>query len=416
MANSQILVTGADGRIRLLAAQTGQVGWESAPLQSFSPVAVWNAGAIDAVFVGTLAGDVHRLDHATGVSQAFSDGDGEIVGLAHADDVVYVNAGSTLVAHKPGTGVLWKVQMNDLAWGNPAVANGVVYAGSWDNVLRAIKADGTAAWTSTTFDYWATQPAVVNDVVYATAWEKLIALNAKTGQVLWTSAAPDKGTLLTPVAFENHRLFATTAWGGVFCFDAKTGALIWRTHFGGIPTPATCWNGRVFASAEHGAGDGYLKAFRAADGSLEWTSSQPVSHTGDAVSRAIVDPALYTNYVFVTSQSGYAYAFDQSTGAFGWKAAIGGEDWPLDPVWSDGAFGIPWKHGKVLVDPKALRLKHDLYVKINLPRPQPLRQLEARLRQVGGSFSADERKTALGNLEGFAAVGARIKTALTDER
>ena len=49
----------------------------------------------------------------------------------------------------------WKEAAGDEIYSSPAVANGVVYVGSWDNNLYALNANnGTLAWKYTTRLEW----------------------------------------------------------------------------------------------------------------------------------------------------------------------------------------------------------------------------------------------------------------------
>jgi outer membrane protein assembly factor BamB len=76
---------------------------------------------------------------------------------------------------------------------SPAVANGVVYIGSSDDTLYALKGDtGAELWRFSTLGA-ATSPAVANGVVYVAETDgKVYALNADSGESLWsfTTGAP----------------------------------------------------------------------------------------------------------------------------------------------------------------------------------------------------------------------------------
>jgi outer membrane protein assembly factor BamB len=76
---------------------------------------------------------------------------------------------------------------------SPAAANGVVYIGSSDDTLYALKGDtGAELWRFSTVGV-ATSPAVANGVVYVAETDgKVYALNADNGENLWsfTTGAP----------------------------------------------------------------------------------------------------------------------------------------------------------------------------------------------------------------------------------
>src|SRR6185436_5998470 len=291
--------------VRLLNANSGALGWESPFFYPTSPAIVLKgpSASQDDLFVGDYNGVIHRIDLWSGTEQATFQTSVAVRGLVHSDGVIYANAGASLVAYRidPPT-LLWTRAMNDISWGVPQIANGIIYSGSWDSKLYAIRTDGTPAWISTAYDFWAAEPIVENGIVYARAWEKLVALDAATGSVIWEATTPNGANITGSACYGDGRVYVGTAWGSLLCaFDASNGHLIWSSHFGGHPTPPTYRGGRVFASAENGGGDGYLKSFDAADGHLLWTSQVPVSNSGDAVSRAVFG-GLYDNKVFVVSQ------------------------------------------------------------------------------------------------------------------
>ncbi len=419
MPNSSLIAL-SDFRAVRFSADVGAHGWESANCWPSAPAAVVRAThpVDDHLFVGSALGTIHKLSLRTGKQLAQFPSTGSVVwGLAHAAGVLYVNAGSSLSAYQVaggGAGLLWSHGMGDYSWGSPAVADGIVHAGSWDGKLHALRTDGSVAWISSEFPYFAAEPIVVGGVVYTGAFDRLVALDAATGVVLWTAGSPNGETILSPVAFGDGRIYAATGWGARLCaFDAATGAPLWVTAFGGHPTPPTFWNGRVFASAENGAGDGYLKAFDATDGHLIWTSSVPVSGSGDAVSRAIQEEGFETNHVFVASQNGYVYAFRRSDGAKVWQVGIG-SSWPLDPTWTDAIGELPWKSGYyAAMDPLALILRGDVYVKIKLPYPPPLHKVMVRLRLAAPGFSGDERRRALEQLGVLEEVARSLRQAFS---
>ena len=349
--------------------------------------------------------------------QASFQAGGAVWGLANSDNVIYANAGSSLVAFNiDPANLLWTKGMDNYSWGAPYVSNGIVYSGSWDGKLYAIRTDGTPAWISTAFDFWAAQPIVHNGVVYAAAWEKLVALDAATGNIIWQSATPNGATITSPVGIGDGRIYVGTAWGGLLCaFNITDGKMLWSTNFGGHPTPPTYRGGRVFAAAEHGGGNGYLKAFDAMDGHLLWTSQVPVSDSGDAVSRAVFG-GLYDNRVYVTSQNGNAYAFQRSSGNLSWLAGVGAV-WPNDPKWTQQTEKIPDFDADLgeyrTIDPLALVLRGDIYVKLNLPYPLPLEAVTVRVRQAAHGMNDNQKKMVMKQLSNLDMVSKTLKDAMT---
>src|ERR1035437_8908520 len=77
----------------------------------------------------------------------------------------------------------WSYQTGGYVWSSPAVANGIVYFGSYDNNLYALNAStGVLLWKFVTGSYIFSSPAVANGVVYVGSSDNnLYALNASTG-------------------------------------------------------------------------------------------------------------------------------------------------------------------------------------------------------------------------------------------
>jgi outer membrane protein assembly factor BamB len=82
----------------------------------------------------------------------------------------------------------WSYTTGSSVYSSPAVATGVVYVGSDDNKVYALKAStGALLWSYATGDYVSSSPAVANGVVYVGSWDgNVYALNANTGVLLWS--------------------------------------------------------------------------------------------------------------------------------------------------------------------------------------------------------------------------------------
>ena len=70
---------------------------------------------------------------------------------------------------------------------SPAVANGIVYIGSWDHNVYAFNANtGTKVWNYTTGRWVISSPAVANGIVYVGSLDhNVYTLNANTGTKVW---------------------------------------------------------------------------------------------------------------------------------------------------------------------------------------------------------------------------------------
>jgi len=107
-----------------------------------------------------------------------------------ANGVVYVGSlNDNVYALRASTGaLLWSYTTGNEVWSSPAIANGVVYIGSTDGNVYALKAStGAKLWTYSTNGSVYSSPAVVDGVVYVSSADyNLYALNASSGAKLWT--------------------------------------------------------------------------------------------------------------------------------------------------------------------------------------------------------------------------------------
>jgi uncharacterized repeat protein (TIGR01451 family) len=107
-----------------------------------------------------------------------------------ADGVVYIGTwdGAVLAVRASNGTLLWSYQTGSFITSSPAIAKGVVYIGSWDDNVYALKAGtGAKLWSFTTGDSVESSPAVANGVVYFGSDDfNLYALNAADGHELWS--------------------------------------------------------------------------------------------------------------------------------------------------------------------------------------------------------------------------------------
>jgi outer membrane protein assembly factor BamB len=114
--------------------------------------------------------NAHRLhkqwSFSTGCSGSFCGVDGS---PAVANGVVYVGSiDDNIYALKAATGAkLWSYATGNYVFSSPAVANGVVYVGSEDGNVYGLKAaTGAKLWSYHTGHFVASSPAVVNGMAY----------------------------------------------------------------------------------------------------------------------------------------------------------------------------------------------------------------------------------------------------------
>ena len=89
--------------------------------------------------------------------------------------------------------LVWNYTTGGDVWSSPAVANGTVYVGSYDNNTYALNATtGTKLWNYTTGDNVESSPAVINGTVYVGSNDgNVYALSAATGAKVWSFTTGD---------------------------------------------------------------------------------------------------------------------------------------------------------------------------------------------------------------------------------
>jgi outer membrane protein assembly factor BamB len=233
---------------------------------------------------------------------------------AVADGVLYVGSYTSHVyALSPNTGALLWSYLTGSSVGSPAVANGVVYVGSADSNVYALNAStGTKLWSYTTGGGVYSSPAVVNGAVYVGSDDgNVYALQANTGAKLWSYATGGPVGYSSP-AVADGVVYIGSADYNVYALKAGTGAKLWSYSTGDYvySSPAVA-NGLVY----FGGLDGNLYALDAITGATAWSYN-----TGHAVSSS---PVVADGVVYVGTQGSEVYALHASSGVKLWSVPTG---------------------------------------------------------------------------------------------
>jgi outer membrane protein assembly factor BamB len=152
--------------------------------------------------------------------------------LTLANGVLYVAGGTSslsfVFALNASTGaLLWNSATGDNVDTTPAVANGVVYVGSYNGNVYALNAStGTLLWSYSTGTFVESSPAVANGVVYVgsgvgTVNGNVYALNASTGALLWSYTSGSDSVLSSPTV-ANGMLYVGWGYpGNLYAFGLK---------------------------------------------------------------------------------------------------------------------------------------------------------------------------------------------------
>jgi len=248
----------AQDNLYALDAATGSLLWKY-PGQMYSDGGGAPAVGNGLVYVCTAPG-MTAVNADTG-SLAWVNSSACVTTPAYANGVLYFNSVppgsySELDALDAHTGALLWRHASVGSVNEPAVADGVVYAGSTDHNVYALDArTGDILWTYTAGDWVAATPIVANGIVYVNSGDgfplyALYALNANTGALIWKRQA-------------SNPIYATAAANGVVYFgylsaegaffgaaDGATGTLQWQHVFTDAEfAVAAVANGVLYVSA-----------------------------------------------------------------------------------------------------------------------------------------------------------------------
>jgi glucose dehydrogenase len=191
---------------------------------------------------------------------------------------------------------LWRLQAEGAFTAQPAIARGVVFAGSSDGYLYAVDlGTGRARWRYRAGEEVGTTPAVSGGTVFvATLQDTLVAVDAETGAWKWHHRrdAPASGFTVRGAAgptVADGVVYGAFSDGTVVALDAGTGAARWERkvapagQFMDVDSTPVVHEGVVFVAAF----SGLIAALDATTGKDVWTSRSPgasrVALAGDVV-------------------------------------------------------------------------------------------------------------------------------------
>ncbi len=215
---------------------------------------------------------------------------------------------------------IWSFPTAEGIFSSPAVVNGVVYVGSYDDNLYALDAStGEKLWSFNTGDWVYASPAVVNGVVYVGSYYPagaLYALDASTGAELWS--VPLEGGTRSSAVVSKGVVYVGASDGYLHAFDASTGEEIWRFYTGGSDSSPAVSNGTVYVGGNHYALPFYgtLWALDASTGAELWRF-QAAYYVNSS-------PTVANRRVYFGSFDNYSYAFNALTGHRVWEIYEGG--------------------------------------------------------------------------------------------
>jgi len=276
----RVYATDSEGQVTAYNRQDGDDLWEA---ELDLPVSGGVGAGAEQVLVGTYTGKVVALSTVDGSELWSAQLSSEVLSAPQTNGQVVV------------------VQASD---GNLFGLNAEDGKQLWlyDNAIPALTLRGTA------------HPLLVESVVYAGfASGKILALNAADGTLMWeqrVGVAEGRSELERVVDVDgapilvDDILYSASYQGRLVALNRSTGRGVWSveesTH-----TDLAAGNGRIYLVNA----DGYVRAYGATSGELEWENDQ-------LLRRRLGAPQTFGGYLAVGDFEGYLHILDQSTGEF----------------------------------------------------------------------------------------------------
>ena len=206
---------------------------------------------------------------------------------------------------------LWLFPCEDEVRSTPAVAEGIVYVGAYDNNLYALDAQsGQFRWKYATEGGLASSPCVWQDRVFVGSEDRsLYCINALTGRIVWT--CPTQGCVRSSPQVEYNHVFFGSDDHHLYAANVQTGRVAWKAD---TEAPVRSRPAIGDESVYFGCEDGAIYAVDIR-GVLRWRF---------ATKRAVTSsPALYEGVLYIGSGDHTIYALDVRSGWAVWRLRTG---------------------------------------------------------------------------------------------
>lgn len=231
----------------------------------------------------------------------------QVLGAAHAQarPEAALSAGARAAAGQIVP--LWVFACEDEVRSSPLVAEGMLFVGSYDNNLYALRAaDGKLVWKFATDGGLAASPVYASGNVYIGSEDRrLYAVSVRSGRIQWSYFA--EGPIRCSARIRHDHIFFGSDDAHLHAVALASGRLAWRAEAAAPvrSTPAIAEE-RVFFGCE--SGDFYCLDF---SGALKWRFKAKRGITSA--------PAVHDGLVYFGSADWTVYALESSTGFPIWR-------------------------------------------------------------------------------------------------
>ncbi|HAX70515.1 MAG TPA: serine/threonine-protein kinase [Anaerolineales bacterium] len=218
---------------------------------------------------------------------------------------------SALPISSGGVKPLWSFKCEDEIRGTPALSQGNLFIGCYDNNLYALNAaDGQFQWKYPTDGGIVSRPVVFdNNVFFCSEDQRLHVIGTRTGKVVWTYYTEGK-IYSSPRVADGHVFFGSEDQD-LHAVNVNSGRAVWKFSTDGpIHSTPLVANEMIYFGTE--TGSFYALDFR---GSLKWRFQAKRSITSS--------PVMKGQAIYVASLDGTLYALDAKSGWAIWKFRLG---------------------------------------------------------------------------------------------
>ncbi len=206
---------------------------------------------------------------------------------------------------------LWTFKCEDEIRSKPAVLDGTVYVGAYDNNLYALSAnDGAFRWKYPATDGIASSPIVFkNDVYIGSVDQHVYSINRHTGKLQWRFET--KGPVYSSPAAEFEYIFFGSDDGHLYAVNINTAVELWKAEAHSPVRSSPCVTDKYVYFGTEG---GYVFCMDMR-GEKVWQFQ---------AKRAITSsPTASDDMVFVGSMDATVYALDANSGWAVWRSRTG---------------------------------------------------------------------------------------------
>ena len=283
----------------------------------------------DLFLVGNLRGEFKARNIKDGKTEwTFKTGEGILSSPAIENEkVVFGSADSAVYCLNAQNGALnWKLKTGGEVLASPVIKDGIAYIGSSDFYYRAIDlVTGKLLWKSQKLQGFPPgKPAIANGKLFFGTWENMLyALNTKDGSTAWSWELTGKSHYYSPAmathfAYKN-RLYTVAPDEILRTFDANTGEVIDEVE-----------GHRVRESIGGSKEDGLLVAKTMQDSVLVWDISSEIPKLKTSLNAEFgydyspSDVVFDQNFAFFGTTLGSVYAIDVQNEKVTWMSNFSG--------------------------------------------------------------------------------------------